>query len=207
MKKIFTFLVIASFATITTVSAQSKKIIDGVKFGVKAGINVTNEKLSPEEEPPSSSLIGLTAGVFATVPISNGFAIQPELSYSAVGYQLKENTGNTRNIFNYIVLPVLAKYSFTNSGFAVYAGPQIGVLLSAKQKVGGGVADIKQYFKGTDFDAIFGVEYTLPVSVIFSARYQLGLANNYKFAAGSSGGGSIKNNAFTITAGYVFNKK
>lgn len=206
MKKVFTFLAVATFTAITTVSAQSKKI-DGVKIGIKAGINVANEKLSPEEEPPSSSLTGLTAGVFATIPVSNEFSVQPELLYSGVGYQLKESSGTTKNIYNYINLPLLAKYTFDNSSFALYAGPQIGFLLSAKQKAGGGTADIKKYLKGTDFSGVFGLEYTFPVGVTLSARYQVGLVNIYKDPSGDASGGSIKNNAFTITVGYAFSKK
>ena len=116
-------------------------------------------------------------------------------------------SSNTANL-NYLSVPILVKYAIQSSGFSVSAGPQIGLLLSAKY----GDTDIKSNLKGTDFSGVIGVEYALPMGIIFSARYQIGFANVGKSSTTSGSGYSynvsdnIKNNALSITVGYALGK-
>ncbi len=180
--------------------AQDEEATTGVRFGLKAGINIANLTVKPsDEEFSSSSLIGINGGFFATIPVAEGFGIQPELTYSGLG--AKEKISNGKLLLNYLTLPVLAKYSFENSGFGAYLGPQIGYLLSAKTKVGSETQDIKEDLKSTDFSGIIGVEYVLPMGIVASARYQLGLSN---IAKDTESGESLKNKAITFTVGYRF---
>lgn len=174
--------------------------VTGVRFGVKAGINIANLTVKPRgDESAYNSLIGINGGFFATIPVATGFAIQPELTYSGLGAKAK--TTDDKMMFNYLTLPVLVKYAFEDAGFGAYLGPQIGYLLTVKIEEGGVTENIKEDTKSTDFSGIIGVEYFLPMGIGLSARYQLGLTN---IAKDTEGEGSIKNKALTFTIGYRF---
>ena len=200
MKKITAFLFGLALLSGAQSFAQEETTTPGVRFGLKAGINIANLSIKPNDaENQASSLISITGGVFATIPGGPGFAVQPELNYSGLG--AKEKSSGGKVLLNYLTLPVLLKYSFESSGFGAYLGPQIGYLLSAKAKVGGLSIDAKDQIKKTDVAGIIGVEYFLPVGVGLSARYQLGFTN---IAKETAAGESEKNKAITFTIGYRF---
>lgn len=203
MKKV---LFLAAAVACTTFSfAQEKKMAtsSAISFGVKAGVNLSNfsESVpSGEDKEDFSSKIGLNAGVFATFHLSNSFAIQPELTWSTMGVKEKEDGSDAKMPLNYLTLPVLAKYTFAGSGFSLYAGPQVGFLLSAKVKGDGASVDIKDSFKSTDFGAVAGLEFEIPNTKLnISGRYQFGLAN---IAKDAPDGYKLKNTAATFTVGY-----
>lgn len=172
---------------------------EGISFGVKAGLNLSNLKESGGGMSVTySSLAKVTAGGYALFHLNPSFGIQGELLYSGAGAKA---SGSGKIVFSYLYVPVLAKYTIANSGFSILAGPQLGFLLSAKSKPdAGGSADVKSYFKSTDVSGVFGADYVLPGGFNIGARYQLGLSdiNN------SGGGTTIKNTAFNFTVGYTF---
>lgn len=171
------------------------------RFGIKAGINLANATLKTSGISLSpSSLIAPVAGIYVTLPLGvGGFQIQPELLYSGQGYKVDGTDGGKGNN-NYFVVPVLAKYAIASSGFAFYAGPQFGYLLSAKETpTGGSSTDVKANYKSTDISSVFGIEYNLPIGLNLSARYQLGMTNIAKDVAADE---SFKNKSFTFTLGY-----
>jgi opacity protein-like surface antigen len=165
------------------------------KFGVHAGINISNERAKAGSVSLSlNSKVGLQVGGFAEINISDGLAIQPELNFSQMGAEL----GGIKENLNFLSVPVLAKIKL--GGFGIYAGPQLGLLLSAKDKDNTGSVNVKDSFKSTDFAAIAGAEYAFAEKIVASARYQMGLANT----AQDAGSGTLKNTAVTITLGYKF---
>lgn len=174
----------------------------GIGFGIKAGANFAKLKIeSGNTESKTASQTGLNAGVFAEIPASANFTVQPELTYSSMGYEI-EGTYNVKGKYTYLSLPVLAKYTFTGSGFGIYAGPQLGYLLSANREFNGTTTDVKDQLKSTDFSAVFGSEFTVPnTGFVISGRYQLGLKNILK---DPPAGYSTKNNTATVTLGYRF---
>jgi len=197
MKKIFLSLSIIALA----IGAQAQS----VKFGVKAGLVGSNatEKETVGNVTNSVTLdtkIGFYAGGLMELSVSNQFAIQPELFFTTMGGKLTESGDEFKLDLNYINLPVLAKYKFTPA-FSVYAGPQVGFLMTAKAKSGGESVDIKEVFKGVDFSGVLGVGYTLTSGVGFDARYQVGFANVAK-----NTGSTVKNNAFAVGIHYFFYK-
>jgi Outer membrane protein beta-barrel domain len=195
-------LIVSSAALLLIVTAG---IAQDVSFGAKAGINVSNQKFTSGSGGGSQtgdSKVGLAIGGFAEIGVSDNFAIQPELLYSQMGTKDK-STSFTVNV-DYIAIPVLAKYR--NSGFGVYAGPQIGILANAKYKGGGSSISAKDDYKSIDFDGVFGAEYTFEPGIVISARYLFGLANIAKTGTNSNyeSGDKVTNSAFNITVGYVF---
>lgn len=201
MKKLKLYLLSVSMMFTANLFAQNFRS-GGFHYGVKAGINIANIAIKTNDATVSqNSLVGLNAGVFATIPVALGFAIQPELLYSGLGTKASAEGDNVQIKLDYITLPVLAKYKVIGTGLGIYIGPQVGYLVSSKVKSGGISVDVDDSFKKADFSGIGGVDYALPFGLSLSARYQLGLVNIAKEASGDE---SAKNNAFTLSVGFSF---
>lgn len=201
MKKIKFYLLSVSLLFAVNLFAQNSRT-GSVSYGVKAGINIANIAIKPEDATVSqSSLIGLNAGFFATIPVAESFAIQPEVLYSGLGTKVSTGGVNAEIKLDYITVPVLAKYKVTGTGLGIYVGPQVGYVLSSKIKSEGVSVDVDDSFKKADFSGIGGVDYSLPFGLSLSARYQLGLINIAKEASGDE---SAKNNAITLSVGFSF---
>ena len=102
---VFMFSICLSQFTFSQSSSDSSKL----KFGVKGGVNFSN--LYTSNTVDENVLIGFNAGLFARLPITKTFAIQPELLYTTKGSELKYNNafvnGTSTFRLNYIELPVL----------------------------------------------------------------------------------------------------
>ncbi|RXK81240.1 porin family protein [Filimonas effusa] len=202
MKKSFLLLAVIAFISIHS-SAQTVSTVKTtpISFGLKAGINI-NTMVGSSNNPLSdrSSLVGLNAGVFANFHVSEQFGIQPELAWSTLGAKFEGTLVGMhykeKQLLNYLTLPVLAKYTLANSGFSLYAGPQIGFLLSAKSKRSDIAYSNKDNYKSTDFAGVAGVEFEFPHTPFnISGRYQFGITEVGEV-------GSARNNAATFTVGY-----
>jgi hypothetical protein len=193
MKKLLLSTAIAIFA-IANVNAQS------VNFGAKAGLNLANVGGDIDE---NEGIVGFHIGGVAEISISEKFSIQPELLFSAQGTKFEEGDGKLTMKLNYINIPVMAKY-YVADGFSLEAGPQIGILASAKAKyeIGGESEseDIKDNFESLDLGLNFGLGYKLDSGLNFAARYNLGLSNLAK----DSGNEKINNGVFQLSVGYMF---
>ncbi len=113
--------------------AQSSSNGGGIKFGFKGGVNFSN--LYTDDVDDNNVLTGFQAGVFAKVPVTADFAIQPELTYNTKGAELVYNNafvnGTAKFKLNYIELPVLAVFNLSNN-FNIHAGPYIAYLVDGK---------------------------------------------------------------------------
>ena len=155
-----------------------------VKFGAKAGLNISNYTGDIEG---NSSKTGLALGVFAEIKVSDKFSVQPEVLYSVLGAKSDLAKINA----SYLNIPVMAKY-YVAEGFNLQAGPQFGF-------VAGGDA-IKDSLKSFDYGLGIGAGYELESGLFFDARYNLGLAdlNDTAFDA------KITTNSFNVGLGYRF---
>ena len=183
MKKIL--MIVAVLALIVSTSfAQT--------YGVKAGLNISNLKIDGDGASASfDSKVGLTIGGFARYNFSEEFALQPELLFSQYGAKVADATMK----LNYISVPVMAKYYF--SGFNIQAGPQLGLLMSAKADD----EDIKDGMKGMDFGFNIGAGYDFENGIGIDARYNIGLSN---IAEETEDDAKLLNKGFQITLGYAF---
>ena len=164
MKKVILCLVIVS---LTTLGASSQ-----VNFGLKAGMNIST--LRGDGVGKAKSLIGANVGAFVNIPVSTMFSFQPEVLYSMEG--AKEDVLNTKIMLNYVNIPLMLKYTDA-SGFFGELGPQIGFLTSAKSKINGNTADIKDLYKSVNFSLGIGAGFNFTSSVGVGLRYNLGLSN------------------------------
>ncbi|OOG68887.1 porin family protein [Flavobacterium sp. A45] len=161
----------------------------GVKFGVKAALNVSTLTGDVDD---ASSLVGFQVGGFAEIKVSEKFAVQPELMFSTQG---SESEGENFNL-DYINIPVMAKYYVAKS-FSVEAGPQIGFLVSAEYEG----EDVKDFVSSTDFSFNFGAGYDFTENLSAGLRYNLGLTNVYDVDISDD---SVKNGVFSVSLGYKF---
>ena len=176
------------------------------KFGLKAGLNVANFGGDAED---AKSLVGFHVGGFAEIKLSDKFAIQPELLYSAQGANEEYSEFGapveiTQNL-GYLNIPVMAKY-YVAEGFSLEAGPQIGFLLNAKIKAEyeGESEDEsnKDAFKSIDFGVNFGAGYDFTENFSAGVRYNLGLSNIAETEDGDDF--KINNSVFSVSIGYKF---
>ncbi len=168
MKKILLVVLIAA----TAFSSQAQ-----VKFGVKAGANFykfTGDDADLGTVSPDFR-VGLAAGGYATIPISEMFSFQPELLYSMEGSKYEEAGDELIYKIDYINIPAL--FQFNSSGFYAETGPQIGFRMNAEGEYNGTSTDLDDEIKSTNFSWVLGAGYRLPNGLGFGARYNLGLSS------------------------------
>ncbi len=105
------------------------------RIGIKGGVNFSN--LYTEDADDTNMRTGFNAGLFAKLPLTNMFAIQPELFYSTKGSEVTyKNTfvdGTANFNLNYIEVPVLLVVNITDN-FNLHFGPYFSYLISGKVK-------------------------------------------------------------------------
>ena len=167
MKKLFLIAAILSASVVA--NAQ-------FKFGVKAGAHLSHMNYTDDK-----AIFGFNAGVLGQVKFAN-FAVQPEVLFSMQGTGAEGVSGSVFK-FNYINIPVMFQY-FLIPGLAIEAGPQVGILLSAKM-LG---LDAKKACNTIDIAAAVGASFELPVIPLgFFARYTLGFTGIIKDAGDDAG--------------------
>lgn len=169
MKKI---LLLTGILFWISLNAQSSKREEGITFGIKGGLNVS-DFLGDIKNNTFRTSVHL--GVFSEIMISDNFSLQPELLYSGQGYSGRVLPGFSRSKYDYINFPVLAKIYIAKK-ISIEAGPQIGFLVSAKEKTSDDKITIPNQ-KTVDFGLNLGLAYDLKNGVFFQTRYNLGLSN------------------------------
>jgi len=194
MKKLLTFAFAVLFIT-GIASAQ-------VSFGLKAGLNVFTIKGEDYDDEEQKSKMGLAIGGLVNIPVNETFSVAPELVYSQEGTQWKGDDYTELESWSFLNIPILAQYNHP-SGFIAHTGPQVGLLLAAKEiwKEDGNkeTYDIKDEFKSTNFSWVFGAGYKLKQGFGVAARYTLGLSNMV-----GDGDAKATSNGFNIGAFYMF---
>lgn len=200
-----------------------------VEFGVKGGVNIATITGDVEDV---TAKVGFHVGGFAEIKISDKFSVQPELLFSTQGakseYSYSESAGFTEEYsdklnLTYINIPIMAKF-YVTEGFSLEAGPQIGFLMSAKNKqeytlTGGGMdingseeIDMKDFYNTVDFGLNFGVGYKFTENLSAGVRYNVGLSDINKEIKGMEGFEDLfdnidfsqKNSVIQVSIGYSF---
>jgi hypothetical protein len=153
-------------ALMLTVGVSSATAQTGASFGVKAGANFANLNFSGDDEVDVSfdQRIGLVAGAFVLVPMSETFGFQIEGLYSQKGATFEEGDFEERIEMDWFDVPVLARYtipSSTNTSFHLFAGPSFSFKLGAKsifefEGEGEEEEDFEDEVKGFDFGLVIG---------------------------------------------------
>lgn len=181
MRQLITIFVITFFCSGYT-SAQEKK----TNFGVKSGLNLSVFSASINSE--ASMKAGFHLGGYLRSSLSEKVFFRLEGYYSGQGqkdeYRSSPNgpsLGTTTTTVNYLNFPVLFEFG---RKFHFQTGPQLGFLLSAREK--GTIDnttvddDLKSIMKGTDFSFVLGLGINATEHFNIGARYNIGLNTIFK---------------------------
>jgi len=142
------------------------------QMGVKFGGLVAN--LSGDGTDELAAMPNFQAGFFMEIDLTKDVQVQPELLFTVYGF--RQNSGDTPNVrLNYVALPIIVKY-FVSDTFSIDAGPQVGLLVTAKNGTGS-MADVKSDFHERDFGVNLGASLNISDKVAASLRYYFGLTD------------------------------
>ena len=162
MRLLFILVFLSSFS----LAAQDHPI------GIKLGGNIAY--LAGDGTENLSVLLNFHAGLFTEIPLSEDFKVQPELLFSVYGFT-GSSQENSNFRLNYVTLPVMVKF-FVSEEFSFDAGPQVGILVTAKNGTGS-MADVKSDFYDRDFGVNAGASFAISDEVSLSLRYYFGLTD------------------------------
>lgn len=187
MKKISLLIGAALFSSV--LFAQQPKI------GIKAGANFSNLVADNDYGSSREYRVGFNGGLLAHIHTNNrSIAVQPEIVFSSQGSKFSDQ----EIVLNYVNVPILLQYMFDN-GFRLEAGPQVGVLTSAKAKANGIKENIKNEYKDGDFSWAFGLGYLSYSGLGVNARYNLGVSN----VSNIPGDAKTRNSVFQVGLFYL----
>jgi hypothetical protein len=223
MKRISLFMLMCAVGTISfaqndpqlTTPMETK-----TRFGIKGGVNLASLEIdddTPATNFNTNSKTSFHVGVYANIPLSDMFRLQPEILYMGAGSKvrgtpLSGNQGGTLNYeadFDYIAVPLKVQLA-TKSGFFVEAGPQFSFLTTARQDNKTGTdPDIKDegIVKKTDLSGVAGIGYMSRIGLGIHATYVHGFNNVFDTDnAGTSNpiGGEVSNRGVLIGLHYSF---
>ncbi|MFB6320629.1 porin family protein [Saccharicrinis sp. FJH54] len=190
------------------------------RFGIKGGLNLSSLTIDNADE--NNVLPGFNAGVWSRFMLSDAFAFQPELLYSAKGVKTVYNQdflgvdladGETKLNLNYLEIPLHFAYYLAND-FNFHVGPYVGVLMNASVETQAEVLDFinidnaedldRSEFNTLDYGISAGLGFNLD-PLIFGFNYSLGL--NQVAKDGESVQdllGDAKNNNIQVYVGIMF---
>ncbi|MDM1041117.1 PorT family protein [Empedobacter falsenii] len=174
MKKLI--LGIALFGGLSAANAQ-------IDLGVKGGLNFPTLSGDSRQlyENQTKFRTDFYVGGYANYKITDQISFQPELLYSKQGAGLKTNDNSKAKLITHnINIPLMGRYEIMD-GLNVEFGPQLGFLVSAKEKYELGKENTKikatDNFKTFDFGLNFGAAYKITDELEINARFTKGLSN------------------------------
>ncbi len=166
------FTVLAATATSAAAQQQTEAgFLGGASFSTLTGL---------DDSVSVRSSTGLGLGFYVAVPVAKSVKVEPEILYVNKGAGF-EDDGFTLNL-NYIEIPVLLRYQFTeNGGPFAYVGPYIGFNVTCNTSVDTVSVTCKDQSveANTTFGGTIGVGFQRGAWG-FDARYDFGFSNAIK---------------------------
>jgi opacity protein-like surface antigen len=169
------------------------------KLSLQGGLNQARLKYSGDGVSMTlGTRTSVNFGLNADFEGSDNFNLRSGLIYNGFGSKDKED-GEVLKL-DYLTIPVLGRFKVAE-GFYAFAGPQIGLLMSAKSKYKDETLDEKEYYKGTNISALIGAEYKFTDKLSLGASYNAGLTN---IAKGTDSDGKYTTTGFSVNFGFSF---
>jgi hypothetical protein len=214
MKKISLFL-LASMVSVISFAQETKPQLTTPMEVNLASLEIDDN--TPVTNFNTNSKTSFHVGVYANLPLSSMFRLQPEIMYLGAGSKvqgtpLSGNQGGTATYeadFDYIAVPLKLQLA-TKKGFFVEAGPQFSFLTTARQDNNtGNDPDIKDegIIKKTDFALLGGIGFTSRIGLGVHATYLHGLSNVFDTDNADETnpiGGEVSNRGVLIGLHYSF---
>lgn len=207
MKKMRIMLVVAMFAMVSAVSAQTS-------LGIKGGVNMSN--FYGDELDDQNVKIGFHIGLAADYEFAYNSAIQTGLFFTTKGAKYSESIGDATGDFTvnpmYLQLPVHYAYKLDvtpGTRIVFHAGPYVAYGIGGKAKLSGSLGDWEgatewDVFGDNGFLKNFDAGLGLGVGAEFGPLlldlgWDMGLVN-----IADSDNGDIKNQNAYLSVGYKF---
>lgn len=150
-------------------------------YGIHAGTNFAVQSEIADYFHNDQIRIGLHAGIFGNLALTNNLSLQTEVNYDQKGAK----SNDVIKKYDYISVPVLAKYSLGKSDktaltFNINVGPYAAFLVNAEIDNNGVISDVKDATEDFEAGAILGFGMKYPIannSLVFDLRLGLGLTN------------------------------
>ncbi len=173
-----------------------------VYFGAKGGVNFSTFSGDgfSDFEGDAKARTAYHLGLLAEVPVSDRFSIQPEVLYSAQGYDITDIEGmdDLEYRLDYVTVPLLAKVYLVD-GFSLEAGPQAGFLVNSEISNGDSDFDLDdENFKKVDLSLGLGAAIKLSNFFIYG-RYNAGMTE-----ISDNDGDDAKNSVIQAGVGFLF---
>ena len=191
--------IIALFLLAATVWASDAQELH---FGIKGGLNFAT--IGGDDTDGLDMRTSFHLGALMEIKLNEKFSIQPEALYSGQGTTGKEDGLDIELKLDYINIPIMAKYYFTEA-FNIEAGPQFGFMVSSKAESDGVEVDLDEFdlFKDFDFSLGIGAGYKFNPNFFVGARYNIGVSNIYD-DSDFDDNSSNQNMVLQISVGYMF---
>ncbi|OYU81193.1 MAG: hypothetical protein CFE23_05345 [Flavobacterium sp. BFFFF1] len=216
-KNAFILFALTNFAMITGMSAQdaTTTVIDDnretLRFGVKAGINLSNVYNEENNDYVADNKVGFAAGAFVAIPFGKLLGFQPEVMYSEKGFKVSGSIlGNDyeyKRTNTYIDIPLQLQIK-ASPVFTILAGPQFSYLIQTKNNFNNGdftneqEQDINgENYKKNIFGFVVGADLNFS-SLVISGRAGWDISKTD--TEGNSSDVNYKNQNLQLTVGYVF---
>lgn len=154
-----------------------------ISTGIKGGIS--SSTFGGDVTGTQSPLRSNAAGLFFEIDLPGPINLQPEVLLCSKGTTENALTTTTKTSLTYIEIPFLIRYTLSIPVIepALFAGPSVGMLLSAKRRsdslgVVSQETDIKSLLSSTDYGIVVGASVSLPLYITdlsIEARYHYGL--------------------------------
>src|SRR4030095_2845172 len=193
MRKSLLFSLALVFSTV--------RLSQEVHFVVGGGMAIARGSYEPSAGLDRRVFAGFDGGALVEIGVCEKFMLQPEVNFSIVGVELNNGDKEATIKFRYITTPVLAKWKVSQR-VNLFAGPQVGFLLSAKRDSSftNETIDLDGNFKKNDFGLVFGGEYKFGRHIFLGARYYWGIHQ----IAESWNDFEMKNQYVSFRVGYIF---
>lgn len=197
------------FKTLALLLVTNLVMAQGIEIGVKGSLyfsNISKFKLAETVLGDSKILTAGGTGVFAEIPIGEGFSFRPEVGFARRGSKITNldigdlvnvdgiwgsilnNSVEPRVRLDYVDVPLIIKYKFAASDFGnayVFGGPNFGFLVDHKiliEVLGAEIdAPVDFGFKKFEMGAKVGAGYEFPfkgnVKGFVEANYLRGFSN------------------------------
>jgi hypothetical protein len=183
------------------------------KWGLKAGLNLAN--LYVDDVKDENFKAGFNAGLYAKLPVTRGFSIQPELLYSNKGAKLTYDAGifggegEYRFNLHYVELPVMAVINVVKN-FNIHAGPYVSYLAGANitrlndDNEVSEISDLKaDNFNRIDYGLAGGIGIDIQ-NLTIGARYNYGLREIGESGLSGEVTKNSKNSVINVYLGFAF---
>ena len=153
MKRIIALFALAVTGLTFNAAAQDGSARENkVRFGLKAGFNISNLYDQEGNDNNTDAKMGLAAGAFLHIPFGSALGFQPEFLFSQKGFRATGQTLGADYEFSrtttYLDVPLLLAFK-PGSNVALLAGPHVSYLLAQRDAV-----------KTGDFSAVYDQNFS-----------------------------------------------